>query len=536
MIQFNLISVDVPRKFSDSAKLVGGKLFERCVKMLGQHELSEEVEYYSANGREDVASENTPDISQSTSDGEYEPPQKISTYRTVPFDIKMKIVMTVKEHPNWTFRTLQQRFRKHLRHHSDVTRLRKDVLSGGNFRDKLQSIKRNVYDRFTEARRNKQPVTRHVLQQWAMVAAVQFHEDQEDGEGHKSVFNFIASSSWLTTFLREYKVSNRRVVRYIKKKETISPETLMKSAIHFQAIVRLISRNYDPDFVINTDQMSCEYEMNVSRTHTAQLYIGDLNKVSRSYTVQYSLTKSGKLLNKVFVCLQEFADSFEAHVQKDVDDLLKLCRNVVVVCSKFGKLTTSLYKEYLKSVVEPYVRNDPFLFIVDSWEGQKDFETYNEIFRDDNNESTCNLQLIPQECTQICQPCDVYFYRQVNNLMRKIQTCPDLLADAENVQLNTRADAIRIQSLTHYLLSAPEFKCMLKYAWYASKLADDRDIFYNVNQLCFPSNIHSRKCVCGQRDSFIKCSWCCNFLCFHCFYTNFHPRHCDTMADFYNSS
>lgn len=34
----------------------------------------------------------------------------------------------------------------------------------------------------------------------------------------------------------------------------------------------------------------------------------------------------------------------------------------------------------------------------------------------------------------------------------------------ESKQLNTRADAIRIPSLTHYLLSAPRFKCMLQYA------------------------------------------------------------------------
>jgi len=41
---------------------------------------------------------------------------------------------------------------------------------------------------------------------------------------------------------------------------------------------------------------------------------------------QYSLTKSGKLLNKVFVCLQEYADTFGVFVQKDTDELLKLCK------------------------------------------------------------------------------------------------------------------------------------------------------------------------------------------------------------------
>ncbi|EFN85047.1 hypothetical protein EAI_12586, partial [Harpegnathos saltator] len=192
-----------------------------------------------------------------------------------------------------------------------------------------------------------------------------------------NVFHFVASSTWLTNFLREYRISNRRVVRYISKKEAILPETVIKSAKEFQTLIRAISPDYDPNFVINTDQTGCQYRVNVSRTYThtgqklVQLYIdlnkGDLNKVSHSYTAQYSLTKSGKLLNKVFVCLQEFSDNFGVRVQKDVDELLKLCKNVVITCSKSGKLTTSLYEQYLKNVVKPYVGDNLFLFIVDSW-------------------------------------------------------------------------------------------------------------------------------------------------------------------------
>lgn len=314
---------------------------------------------------------------------------------------------------------------------------------------------------------------------------------------------------------------------------------MIKSAEKFQTLIKAISTDYNPDFIINTDQTGCEYRVNVSRTYThtgeklVQLYIGDLNKVTHSYTAQYSLTKSGKLLNKVFICLQEFTDKFGVRVQKEVDELIKLCKNVVIVCSKSGKLTTLLYEEYLINVVKPYVKNNKFLFIVDSWGGQKNIQTYNEIFLDENNKPTCNLQIIPPKCTPICQPCDVYFYRQVKIIIKKIQNCPDLLVGDKSIQLNTRSDAIRIQSLVHYLLSAPKFKCMLEYAWYASKLSDKRDIFFNVNQLCFPPNIHNIKCVCGQTNSFIKCSWCDNILCFHCFYTNFHPQYCENMKIFY---
>jgi len=111
---------------------------------------------------------------------------------------------------------------------------------------------------------------------------------------------------------------------------------------------------------------------------------------------------------------------------------------------------------------------------------------YNANFINDENRPTCNLQFIPPKCTPICQPCDVYFFRQVKIIIKQIQNCPDILIDGEKKELNSRYDAIRIQSLTHYLLCAPKFKNMIQFAWYASKLAKERDIFYNVNQLCFP--------------------------------------------------
>lgn len=192
--------------------------------------------------------------------------------------------------------------------------------------DKMDIVKKNVYDRFTEARNEKQLVTRRQLQQWTMSAAMQFRDaDEEEG----NVFKFSASTSWLTNFIKNYKISNRRVVRYISKKEMQSPEQISKSAIHFQNLIQLISADYDSDYVINTDQTGCEYRVNVSKTYThtgektVELFLGDINKITHSYTAQYSMTKSGKLLNKVFVCLQEPGDTFGVHVQAEVNELLK---------------------------------------------------------------------------------------------------------------------------------------------------------------------------------------------------------------------
>lgn len=301
LIKFDLIYAEVPQKFTHSTKEVAGKLFESFISMLGKCMMVEEVEYFSSNEKEveNIQEEELQESTSSTSEEEYVPPEKVSYQDRVPFDTKLKIVMTANEHPTWSFHGLQRRFKQHLRHKTDIARFRKDVINGGTYADKLDLVKKCVYDRFSETRAHKQLVTRRQLQQYAMATAMQFRDTDNETEGN--VFQFTASASWLTNFIKNYGISNRRVVRYVSKKEIKSPEEISKSAIQFQNLIQVISTDYDSDYIINTDQTGCEYRVNVSRTYThkgektVELFIGDLNKITHSYTAQYSMTKSGKL-------------------------------------------------------------------------------------------------------------------------------------------------------------------------------------------------------------------------------------------------
>jgi len=158
LLQFNIINTEPSRNFTRSAKEVAGKLFQNFIKMLSKCVIVEETEYFSSfEAREDVEEEMP---STSACDEDYVPPTKKIVLQRVPFDIKLKIVMTANEHPNWSFKTLQSRFKQHLRHNSDIARFRKEILTGGTFQDKLDRIKTNIYDRFLEARLQKQLVTR----------------------------------------------------------------------------------------------------------------------------------------------------------------------------------------------------------------------------------------------------------------------------------------------------------------------------------------------------------------------------------------
>jgi len=162
-----------------------------------------------------------------------------------------------------------------------------------------------------------------------------------------------------------------------------------------------------------------------------------LNRTTHSYTAQYAITLSGELIPQVFVCLQESTGNFGPRVQKSVDELVTKYKNIVVTSSKSGKLMTHLYKTFLTNIMLPYVENK-FLLLIDSWGGQTNPGIYDEIFKDDRNIGTCTIKVIPPKCTPICQPCDVYFYRQVKNLIKRLQNCSYLIE--QNREISSRDD------------------------------------------------------------------------------------------------
>lgn len=221
--------------------------------------------------------------------------------------------------------------------------------------------------------------------------------------------------------------------------------------------------------------------------------------------------------------MQEPSGTFGPLVQQKVDMLTNEYKNIIVNCSKSGKLTTDVYKKFLTTVILPYVTDKKFLLIIDSWGGHTNPGLYDNIFEDKKGNATCTLKVIPPKCTPLCQPCDVYFYRQVKILLKHLQNAPTLLY--EQREIASREDAIKIHSLILHQLSAPVFHSMLQYAWFASKLISDRTIFLNVKQLCFPSSLLKQKCACKQ-VGFIQCAWCTCVLCFTCFYDCYHPKVC----------
>lgn len=342
-------------------------------------------------------------------------------------------------------------------------------------------------------------------------------------------FSFIAGRTWVQSFKRRHRIRQRMVTKFVSKNDVATLEDTVKAAENFQQLTRKIIPNFPLDFVINTDQTGCQYQMVFKRSlefqgsKTVFVKKQNLNKITHSYTAQYTITASGKLLPYVFLCMQETNGTFGVRVKKTVEKLTQEYGNVVITCSKSGKLTKALYKDYLTSTLKPYVKDNKFLILVDSWGGQVDNTLYDEVFQNDEGEWTCTMKVIPPKCTPLCQPCDVYFYRQVKNFIKKIQNASDLLQQQREVA--SREDAIKIHSLLLHQLRAPIFCDMIKYAWFASKLITEKPLFQNVNEVCFPLSLTKTKCFCGGVN-FIQCALCQSTLCFKCFYDEYHPKKC----------
>jgi sulfatase maturation enzyme AslB (radical SAM superfamily) len=101
----------------------------------------------------------------------------------------------------------------------------------------------------------------------------------------------------------------------------------------------------------------------------------------------------------------------------------KKFENIFVTTTKLGKLQKETYKQFLDNVIQTYVKKDKFKLILDFWVGQINSSLYYKK-RVENNEPTCSLEIIPLKYTPTCQPCDMYFYRQVKKLYFKVSEFP----------------------------------------------------------------------------------------------------------------
>jgi hypothetical protein len=386
----------------------------------------------------------------------------------------------------------------------------KQVETQGSGNDKLKEIWTYTFQEFMSAKDKSLIIHDYDLKRWAL------YKRRENG-----LENFTASRDWLWRFKSQNRIVSRKITRFVTSSYSREKTNLIDTADLFVNSSKIFLANYSDDDVYNTDQSGFTREIHSGRTlefkGTKQVegVVQSVSATTHLYTIQPTISKSGKLLSPLFIVLQEPTGSFGPRVQQT----LFSAPNIYVTASKSGKLTKAELKLWFEAVFFPNVREKSVL-LIDSGTTYNDKEMINSI-TPSNKE--LEIQKIPPKTTSMVQPLDKYGFRLWKNFVRRFSD--RVVLDGLDVDLYQRNNIIKLQSLVHNQLSSPRFENVFKYSWYACGYNDTHPgTFDNPVEFCF--NIEDK--ICSRLDlncnsgCFIICSWCENSLCFEHFYTDYH--------------
>ncbi len=209
-----------------------------------------------------------------------------------------------------------------------------------------------------------------------------------------------------------------------------------------------------------------------------------------------------------FVFLQFKDGQFGPRVSKQVEEELKLCTNLIVTATESGKLT--------KPALEYWTNSGPLsnvemhsLLIVDA------LSTYKSASMPDQ----VDILLLPGGATPTSQPEDVFFFRPLKN---SVHYCNRIIRLKRiECNLHDRLVHFRLQSLALRQFSSPQFRNLILYGWWKSGYLTEKPGQFEVPcDVCF--KMLPPVCSSCSNESFIRCAWCQEILCFAQFFTAYH--------------
>ena len=268
------------------------------------------------------------------------------------FTMKTMEAIVDMHNRGYSERTIQGKYRRYRRQYLESF---KDCLSrGGGERSKRKDIDEHVLEQVREAREQGKPVHDGMIIIWARRRAAAIGAN-----------SFSGSNSWLTGFKDRNKLGSRKIT---KTDTSIDRRLQSETAAKREAFLdhfRLLRSNFRSRLILNVDQTGFNYELSDKRTisfkgeRDTRVSKDSSSKTSHSYTVQPTITRDGRLMGKLLLCLQEVGDKFGPRVADRVHELEREYGNIRVVASRSGKMTSALmmewYLEVLKPAIEQYL-------------------------------------------------------------------------------------------------------------------------------------------------------------------------------------
>lgn len=132
-----------------------------------------------------------------------------------------------------------------------------------------------------------------------------------------------------------------------------------------------------------------------------------------------TISLDGRLVGKIFLCLNEASNQFGPLDQKQVEHLENIFPFVKIVCSKSGKLNKELIGVWIKDRFSIYPLSEAkkkHLLLLESWAGQWNSDSWKQ-----NWPSQINLKKvkIPEGTTGECQPLDTGFNSYLKYILKR---------------------------------------------------------------------------------------------------------------------
>lgn len=228
-----------------------------------------------------------------------------------------------------------------------LPKLRRCLETGVRPSQAMGIINRFVYDKFKEARDQSRPVRGFMLRNWALQEARRLK--------HAS---FVASLTWLSNFKKNYGIRSRKVTKYTSTPELALTMETAQRIQKFRETFRIWKRYFKRRGIWNMDQSGFNYEQSTDRTlssqgeRTTMLATNSRNKRTHSYTTQPMITRDGRILGKLLICMQESSGQFGPRVVQEVRRLEESYSNILVYASKSGKMSSDLMTDWATSLLK----------------------------------------------------------------------------------------------------------------------------------------------------------------------------------------
>ena len=406
-----------------------------------------------------------------------------------------------------TLSSVQNKFRK-VKSLQQLYRWESSIEEGGTNADKLAFITEYVLQKFEEACDRRSIVHDMNLRLWALEAKDQVNLPQ-----------FKAGKWWIWKFKNVHRIVSRKITTFKTRLTFEDIDNIQNIAESFVSRVKLNIPAIGLEEVYNADESGFNFEIHSGRTlakvgvKTIEATVQSVSSITHSYTIMPIISASGRLLSPLYIVLKESSGAFGPIVQETLFRPV----NIYLEASKSGKLTSQHFQTWFSEVYLPNTGSKSML-LLDSWTGHCPSQLEQLIPQD----KEVQFFTIPKKTTGIIQPLDVYGFRIWKNFVRVFSDNVILLE--QNVNLHSRNEVIKLQSLTHNQLSSPRFKDLFKYAWFKSGYVETRpNEFVNPVDFCyFRSEKHVPKCsICGMA-AFMRCAWCGKYFCFKHFYEEYH--------------